>query len=222
MRTQPYADRIEAGRELAGLLDGYAGRADVTVLGLARGGVPVAAEVARSLPGLLDVLVVRKLGLPTHRELAMGAIAGVGEQVEVVRNDQVLRGAKVTEAEFDEVLRRESGELQRREAAYRRTDARAPVTGRTVIVVDDGVATGSTMLAALAAVRAREPARLIVAIPVAASDSVRALRRAADDVICGWTPEPFYAVGQGYLDFAEVTDEQVRRSLSARDGGSRS
>jgi predicted phosphoribosyltransferase len=222
MRTQPYADRIEAGRELAGLLDSFAGRDDVTVLGLPRGGVPVAAQVARSLPGLLDVLVVRKLGLPTHRELAMGAIAGVGERVEVVRNDRVLRAARISEAQFDEVLRHERAELQRRETAYRPTDERAPVTDRIVIVVDDGVATGSTMLAALAAVRAREPARLVVAIPVAASDSVRAVRRVADDVFCGWQPEPFFAVGQGYLDFAEVTDDQVRRAFSAHDGGTRS
>jgi predicted phosphoribosyltransferase len=222
MRTQPYEDRAAAGRELAEMLGAYAGRDDVTVLGLPRGGVPVALEVARKLPGRLDVLVVRKLGLPGHVELAMGAIAGVGEHVELVRNEQVLRRANVAGAAFAEVYRRECAELRRRETAYRVADARAPVTGRTENVVDDGVATGSTMLAALAAVRSREPARLVVAIPIAAADSVRALRRAADEVICGWLPEPFYAVGQGYLDFAEVSDEQVRRSLSARDGGSRS
>lgn len=221
MRTQPYADRRDAGRDLAGLLDAHAGRG-VTVLGLPRGGVPVAAEVARRLAGTLDVLVVRKLGLPRHPELAMGAIAGVGDRVEVVRNEQVLRDARVTQDVFDEVLRRECAELHRRESAYRPADARAPVTGRTVIVVDDGVATGSTMLAALAAVRAREPARLVAAVPVAAPGAIGALRAAADDVVCGRLPEPFYAVGQGYADFAQVTDDEVRRSFNARGGSARS
>jgi predicted phosphoribosyltransferase len=221
MRTQPYADRRAAGRELARLLGAYAGQ-DAIVLGLPRGGVPVAAEVARLLPGRLDVLVVRKLGLPGQSELAMGAIAGVGDRVEVVRNEQVLRGASVSAATFDEVFRRECAELRRREDAYRPVDARAPVTGRTVIVVDDGVATGSTMLAALAAVRAREPAWLVAAVPVAASDSVAALRAAADEVVCGRVPEPFYAVGQAYADFGQVTDDEVRRSFNARGGGTRS
>jgi predicted phosphoribosyltransferase len=222
MRTQPYLDRAAAGRELAGLLGAYAGRLDVTVLGLPRGGVPVAAEVARLLPGRLDVLVVRKLGLPMQPELAMGAIAGVGEGIELVRNEQVLGRAAVSAEAFEEVYRRETVELRRREDAYRPADARAPVTGRTVIVVDDGVATGSTMLAALAAVRSREPARLVAAIPLAASASVKSLRMAADEVVCGWTPEPFYAVGQGYLDFEEVTDDEVRRLLGARENGTRS
>lgn len=221
MRTQPYPDRAQAGRELAGLLDAYAGQA-VTVLGLPRGGVPVAAEVAQQLGGLLDVLVVRKLGLPRHPELAMGAIAGVSEHIEVVRNEEVLRGANVAETEFDEVFRRERAELHRRESAYRPVDSRAPVTARTVIVVDDGVATGSTMFAALAAVRAREPTRLVVAVPVAAADSARALRNAADEVVCAWSPTPFYAVGQAYTDFAQVSDDEVRRSFNARGGAGRS
>lgn len=220
-RTTPYADRRAAGRELAGLLESYAGQ-EITVLGLPRGGVPVAAEVARRLPGLLDVLVVRKLGLPRHPELAMGAIAGVGDRVEVVRNEQVLRGAEVAEAEFDEVFRREYVELHRRESAYRPVESRAPVAGRTVIIVDDGVATGSTMLAALAAVRARQPARLVVAVPVAAAASARALRNVADEVVCAWSPTPFYAVGQAYADFAQVTDDEVRRSFNARGGAGRS
>lgn len=222
MRTEPYVDRTEAGRDLAGLLGGYARRDGVTVLGLARGGVPVAREVARLLAGRLDVLVVRKLGLPGHRELAMGAVAGVGDDVQVVRNEQVLAKAHVTTEEFAEALRRECGELRRREAAYRPVDARVPVTARTVIVVDDGVATGSTMRAALAAVRTLDPARLVAAIPVAPAESVEALRAAADEVVCGWTPEPFYAVGQGYRDFEQVSDDEVRRLLGARDGGSRS
>jgi predicted phosphoribosyltransferase len=152
----------------------------------------------------------------------MGAIAGVGEDVEVIRNERVLGRARISAEAFEEVRRRETAELHRRECTYRSTGVRAPVTERTVVVVDDGVATGSTMLAALAAVRSREPGRLVVAIPVAASASVEELRAAADDVVCGWTPEPFYAVGQGYLDFAEVPDDDVRRLLGARGNGARS
>jgi putative phosphoribosyl transferase len=215
MHTQRYADRAEAGRQLAGLLGGYAGRDDVTVLGLPRGGVPVAHEVARLLPGLLDVLVVRKLGLPNQPELAMGAIAGVADGVELARNDQVIAHAGVTDRIFDEVYRREEAELRRREAAYRPGGARAPVAGRTVIVVDDGVATGSTMLAALAAVHAQRPERLVVAVPVGAAATLRQLRAHADEVVCGLTPEPFHAVGQAYDDFRQIDDGEVRRLLAA-------
>jgi predicted phosphoribosyltransferase len=214
MHTRRYADRAQAGRELAQLLRAYAGRDDVTVLGLPRGGVPVAYEVARLLPGRLDVLVVRKLGLPSQPELAMGAIAGVGEGVHLARNDQVIARAGVTGELLREVYRRERAELSRREDAYRPAGARAPVTGRTVIVVDDGVATGSTMLAALAAVRAQRPQWLVVAIPVAAAGTLRRLREHADDVIWGLTPEPFHAVGQGYDDFAQVDDDEVRYLLA--------
>lgn len=218
MRTEPYADRAEAGRELAALLAGRLGGSTQppgpTVLALPRGGVPVAAQVARILGGTLDVLVVRKLGLPGQRELAMGAVAGVGTDVDLVRNETVIGRAGVSAERFDAVFRAEVVELRRREQAYRGGRAPAPVTGRVVLLVDDGIATGSTVRAACAAVRRRRPARLIVAVPVAAAESVRALAAAADEVVCAWTPEPFRAVGQGYRDFAQVSDARVRAMLT--------
>jgi predicted phosphoribosyltransferase len=220
MRREPYADREQAGRELAGLLSARAGPPAPTVLGLPRGGVPVAREVARALGGVLDVLVVRKLGLPGQPELAMGAIAGVGSEIETVRNETVLARAGVPDERFAAVYRAEAAELRRREQTYRGGRVPAPVTGRAVIVVDDGIATGSTVRAACAAVRRRGPARLVVAVPVAAAEAVRALVDAADEIVCAWTPEPFQAVGQGYRDFAQVSDEQVRALLAGGGNGS--
>lgn len=208
----PYADRGEAGRVLAEQLGEYAGRDDVVVLGLPRGGVPVAAEVAAALRAPLDVLVVRKLGLPGRAELAMGAIAGVGSTVEVVRNPTVLSQVPVSDDAFDEVCRREVAELQERDASYRNGRAAASIRGRVVIVVDDGLATGSTMRAAVAAVRHRQPVRLVVAVPAGAGETCETMREEVDAVVCAWTPEPFFAVGQAYLDFSPTNDEQVRRA----------
>jgi putative phosphoribosyl transferase len=209
-----FADRVDAGRELASLLGDYAGRADVVVLGLPRGGVPVAAEVARALGATLDVLIVRKLGVPSHPELAMGAIAAVGDAIEVVTNDVVRARLGISDADFDAVRRRELAELRRRTSAYRGDRAPPAVTGQVVIIVDDGLATGSTMRAAVAAVRRQHPARLVVAVPVGAARTCATLRREVDEVVCARFPEPFHAVHQGYLDFSQTRDEEVLAILS--------
>lgn len=213
----PFTDRTEAGRALVRALEGYADRDDVVVLALPRGGVPVAAPVADALGAPLDVLIVRKLGLPGQPELAMGAIAGVGDTVEVVRNPRVLDRARVPDPAFDEVYRREVDELRRREKAYRGDRPPVPVRDRTVLLVDDGLATGSTMRAAVAAVRQQGPARVVVAVPVASGDTCEALLELADDVVCAWRPEPFYAVGQGYADFRATSDDEVRSLLAERE-----
>jgi predicted phosphoribosyltransferase len=207
---QAYADRREAGGELAGLLETYANRDDVMVLALPRGGVPVAFEVARSLGAPLDVFLVRKLGTPGHRELAMGAIASGG--VTVV-NDDVVRYLGITRDQIDAVAREEQRELERREAAYREGRALPPLEGKVVILVDDGLATGSTMRAAVEAVRQQQPARVIVAVPVGARETCESLRASADEVVCGRTPTPFSAVGQWYRNFEQTTDAEVRDLL---------
>lgn len=217
-RTSPYTDRDEAGRELAGRLTAYLGRDDVVVLGLPRGGVPVAAPVAAALGAPLDVVVVRKLGLPGQPELAMGALAGVGDAVEVVRNERVLALAEVSDEAFREVHDRELVELRRREQAYREGRPAAPVRDRVVLLVDDGLATGSTMRAAVAAVRRQQPESIVVAVPVGAADTCEALRRDAEEVVCGWTPASFGAVGQAYRDFRATGDEQVRALLRETSG----
>ena len=218
---QPYADRTAAGRALAHLLAGYAGRDDVVVLALPRGGVPVAVPVAEALGAPLDVLLVRKLGLPAQPELAMGAIAGVGGEVELVRNERVLRQGRVPEADLEAVRSRELLELRRREQEYRGGRPAVGVHDRVVVLVDDGLATGSTMRAAVAAVRSQTPSRVVVAVPVGSADTCSALAREADDVVCAWTPTPFYAVGQGYRDFGQTSDEEVRAALGRGpdDGG---
>ena len=211
MRTR-YANRHEAGEALAGYLGAFAGRGDVAVLALPRGGVPVGFEVARALGAPLDVFVVRKLGVPGHRELAMGAVASGGVRV---LNDDVLRGYAVTPDALDQVTRAEQAEVDRRDVAYRAGRPPITVAGRTAILVDDGLATGATMQAAVRAIRRLAPARVIVAVPVGARESCDALRAIADDVVCPLIPERFAAVGAWYQNFAQTTDEDVRALLAA-------
>jgi len=205
-----FRDRAEAGRRLAERLRHYAGRPDVVVLALPRGGVPVASEVARELGAPLDVFLVRKLGFPGQEELAMGAIASGGLRV---LNRSLLRRLHVPEETVNAVAAREFCELERRERAYRGTRPPRPVRGRTVILVDDGLATGATMHAAAAALRGQDPARIVVAVPVAAASSCDEFGDVVDEVVCAESPEPFVAVGQCYDDFSQTTDEEVRRLL---------
>jgi putative phosphoribosyl transferase len=208
----PFADRTEAGRLLAARMAEHAGT-DPVVLGLPRGGVVVAAEVAAALHATLDVVVVRKVGVPSQPELAMGAIAAVDDDVETVRQEMVLQHARVDEQAFENARRQEIEELRRRRAAYRQGRPAPPLAGRPVIVVDDGLATGSTMRAAVAAVRRQGPDRLIVAVPVASPRACEEFAAAVDDVVCLWAPESFSAVGEGYADFRATTDDEVREAL---------
>ncbi len=206
----PFRDRVEAGRALALQLETYAGRSDLIVLALPRGGVPVAYEVARALGAPLDVFTVRKLGVPGHPELALGAIATGG--VRVIDED-VVRSLRVPIQVIDVIAARELRELDRREQVYRGNRPVPDVRGRTVILVDDGMATGSSMRAALAAVQRLRPARVIVAVPVAAPSTCRQLESEADECVCVLNPEPFHAVGCWYEDFSQTTDEEVRDLL---------
>jgi len=207
-----FYDRADAGRTLARSLQRYKNLADVIVLALPRGGVPVAIEVARELNAPLDVFIVRKLGVPGHEELGMGAIASGG--IRVV-NESIIRELGISEEIRDLVTARERTELERRERLYR--DDRPPpqIEGKTVIIVDDGLATGFSMKAAVTALREQHPARLIVAVPTAPVSTCSELKSLADEVVCGLTPEPFYAVGGSYVDFRQVTDEEVRRLLNS-------
>ena len=205
-----FRDRADAGRVLAGLLAGYRGRTDVVVLALPRGGVPVAAEVAAGLRAPLDVLVVRKLGVPGHEELAMGAIAEGGVRV---LYDRVVSTLGIDAAGIDRVTAQEEAELARRAAAYRGERALGQVAGKVVVVVDDGLATGSTMRAAVASLRTLGPARIVVAVPVGASPTCEDLGREADEVVCARTPAGFGAVGQWYDDFTPPADADIRRLL---------
>ena len=204
----PYEDRREAGRVLAGALAHYRGRPGVLVLALPRGGVPVAYEVARALKAPLDVFVVRKLGFPGHEEYAMGAIASGG-----VRVMNPMPGMHVAPEEVAAAVAREQPELQRRERLYRGQSPAPDLHGRTVIVVDDGLATGATMHAALLAIRQQEPAHLVMAVPVGAADSCDALQGVADEVVCVAMPEPFRAVGLWYRQFPQTSDDEVRTLL---------
>lgn len=206
-----FADRLAAGRRLATALAAYKGQGDVVVLGLPRGGVPVAYEVARALGAPLDVFLVRKLGVPGHEELAMGAIASGGVRV---LNEDVLEGLRIPPRVVEDVTDIEAAELERRERAYRGGRPPLDVRGRVVIVVDDGLATGSTMRAAVAALRRLEPARIVVAVPTGASETCAMLRDEADEVVCLTTPDPFHAVGLWYDDFRPTTDDQVRALLA--------
>jgi predicted phosphoribosyltransferase len=206
-----FFNRTEAGQFLAESLSAYANRDDVVVLALPRGGVPVAAEVAKRLEAPLDVFVVRKLGLPGHPELAMGAIASGGVRV---FNGEVVNALRIPDQVIDAVSAKELSELQRREKAYRAGRPSLEIEGKTVIVVDDGIATGSTMLAAVSGLRQLNAARIVVAAPVIAASTNSALQRAADDVAAVLVPEHFYAVGQWYQDFDQTSDEEVRDFLA--------
>lgn len=201
-----FTDRREAGRELAKLLQRGQPAGDVVVLALPRGGVPVAFEIARELDAALDVFLVRKLGTPGHVELAMGAIASGGTRV---INDEVVQALQIPQDLIDAVAAREQSELERRDSAYRQGRPLTPLENRTVILVDDGLATGSTMKAAVQAVKQHKPAQVIVAVPVGAPETCRAIREYADEVICARTPIMFSAVGQWYRDFSQTTDEEV-------------
>ncbi len=207
---QIYNDRREAGRALAARLHGRFAGKDLLVLGLPRGGVPVAWEVARALGAPLDVYLVRKLGVPGHEELAMGAIASGGVRI---LNHDLIAQLGIPGPMIDQVTAREQRELARRERLFRGDRPEPRIAGRTVVVVDDGLATGSTMLAAVEALRAEHPSEIVVAVPVAASDACSALTRIADDCVCAATPVPFHGVGEWYRNFEQTPDDEVRALL---------
>ncbi|SDF91675.1 Predicted phosphoribosyltransferase [Blastococcus aurantiacus] len=212
MRRAAFADRRDAGRALGARLAGTV-PGDVVVLGLPRGGVVVAAGVAAALGAPLEVLLVRKLGLPRQPELAMGAVAAIGEAVETVRTDHVLTAAGIDDATFAAVRDRELVELRRREAAYRGDRPPVDLAGRTVVLVDDGLATGATVRAALQVLAGRRPARTVVAVPVGSPAAVRELSALADEVVCLFAPATLRAVGGAYGSFAQTSDDEVRRVL---------
>jgi putative phosphoribosyl transferase len=204
--NKPFANRVDAGRKLADRLAVYRGRRDVIVLGLPRGGVPVAFEVARALGVPLDIFLVRKLGAPGHEELAMGAIASGGV---VVVHDDVVKALKISADELLDEIETQRQELARREAIYRGDRPALDVDGTTVILIDDGMATGSSMRAAVTALRRKDPARVVVAVPVGAASTCAELEAIADECVCVVAPENFRAVGLWYDDFAQTVDEEV-------------
>ena len=206
-----FHDRHDAGRRLAHKLEKYTGHAGLLVLALPRGGVPVGYEVARALGAELDLMLVRKIGVPGHEELAMGAIASGGVRV---LNPRVVEPLAIAPHVIEQVAAREAAELERRERAYRGGRPPPTVRGREVILVDDGLATGATMRAAAQALRAQEPRWLVVAVPVAAAEVCRDFEDEVDEVVCALTPEPFYAVGLWYEDFSQTTDDEVRALLA--------
>lgn len=211
-----FEDRTDAGRQLAAKLAAYAERPEVLVLALPRGGVPVAFEVARALGAPLDIFLVRKLGVPGHEELAMGAIATGGVRI---LNTSVVGQLGISQDTVNAVAAEELRELERRERVYRGDRAAPEVRGRTVILVDDGLATGSTMRAALTALRRQKPERLIVAVPVGAPETCAEFQEEADEVVCAQTPRPFRAVGMWYEDFSQTTDEEVHELLEQATAG---
>src|SRR6266446_5601565 len=213
MTPERFRDRREAGRLLAAKLAGYANRRDVVVLALPRGGVPIAYKVARALRAPLDVFVVRKLGVPGYEELAMGAVATGGLRV---LNDQIVQDLRIPDYVIDRVAAEEGEELTRRERAYRGGRPPLDVHGRTVILVDDGLATGATMRAAVKALRQHRPAHIVVAVPTASPETCEELKTEVDEVVCAITPEPFHAVGYWYEDFTQTTDQEVRELLARR------
>jgi predicted phosphoribosyltransferase len=210
MSPRVFRDRTEAGKLLAAKLSQYAGRPDILVLALPRGGVPVGHEVARALHAPMDVFIVRKLGVPGHEEFAMGAVATGGVRV---LNEQVVNALGIPDYVIEAVAAWEQRELERRERLYRGNRPPPGVRGKTVILIDDGLATGSTMLAAVQALRKLGPARIVVAVPVASPDTCELLKSEVDEIVCAATPEPFYAVGLWYQDFSQTTDEEVRELL---------
>ncbi len=205
-----FPNRTEAGRRLALLLREYANRRDVIVLGIPRGGVPVAFEIARTLKAPLDVLVLRKLGVPGHEELGFGAIASGGIRA---LNSEIVEALRIPPRDIELVTEREAKELKRREHAYRGRRPPLDVEGRTVVLVDDGIATGSGMRAAIDALHQMKPAQIVVAVPVAPASTCDRLRGEVDELICLATPDPFYGVGQFYYDFSQVSDEEVNEML---------
>jgi predicted phosphoribosyltransferase len=211
MNGSRFRNRSEAGRLLAAKLAAYAKRPDVIVLALPRGGVPVAYEVARALEAPLDVFLVRKLGVPGHEEYALGAIATGGVRV---INQDVVRALGIPPARIEAIAAREQQELERRERLYRGDRPPPDVHGRTVILVDDGLATGATMYAAVQALRRQGAGRVVVAVPIAPPETCDQLREVVDDVVCAVTPEPFHAVGLWYEDFSQTTDDEVRDLLA--------
>lgn len=208
--SETFRNRREAGRRLAAELSGYDGRENTLVLGLPRGGVPVAFEVANALRLPLDVFVVRKLGVPGHEELAMGAVASGGVRV---TNDDVVSLLGITDEDFEATCRREATEVERRENAYRHQRPPLVVEGKTILLVDDGVATGSTMLAAIDALRKQRAAKIVVAVPAMAPSSLPIFKRKANEVVAVITPDDFTAVGQWYDDFSQTRDEEVQDLL---------
>lgn len=207
-----FRDRTDAGQRLAAALAGYQNQHPI-VLALPRGGVPVAAPIAQALRAPLDLLLVRKIGVPWQPELAMGAVVDGAEPI-VVRNETVIAGCNVEPATFDALRDRELAEIERRRRLYLGNRPRAGIAGRTVIVVDDGIATGATTRAALRSVAARKPRKLVLAVPVGPADTVAALRDAVDEVVCPEVPDDFRAIGLHYEDFAQVADDEVRRLLA--------
>ena len=205
-----FKDRRDAGKILAQKLSAYTGRLDVIVFALPRGGVPVAYEVALALNAPLDVFIVRKLGLPGQEELAIGAIASGGIRV---LNDDIIRALAVPEEVITVIAQREFQELQRREQMYRGDRPVSTVRDQTVILIDDGLATGASMRAAVAGLRTRHPARIIIAVPTAAPETCDAFKFEVDEIVCAMTPEPFEGVGRWYADFRQTTDEEVRTFL---------
>jgi predicted phosphoribosyltransferase len=206
-----FQDRREAGRMLASRLSAYADRPDVVVLALPRGGVPVAYEVAKALHGPMDVFLVRKLGVPGHEEYAMGAMASGGVRV---LNRDVVEALHIPNEVVEQVIAREQRELERREREYRGDRPFPDLRGKTVILVDDGLATGSTMLAAVMALRQKQPARIVVAVPVGSPETCDAFRDHVDEIVCAITPDPLYGVGLWYTDFSQTSDDEVRKLLA--------
>jgi putative phosphoribosyl transferase len=215
--TSVFADRREAGLALARVL-AEKHLAHPVVLALPRGGVPVAAEIARRLEAPLDVVLVRKIGVPYQRELAAAAVVD-GGSAEIVANEDVMAMAGLAHADIQRLARRELAEIERRRHAYLKGRERVPLDGRTLILVDDGIATGASARAALTALRRRHPRALILAVPVAPADTVAALRSEVDDVVCLTTPEPFVAIGLHYRDFHQLSDEDVMRALADAGAG---